>query len=189
MLTWQDRLESLAARIGEPDLFHPAINAEQLTPYFDPITTEKWLYRACLFYLRSSQYSDLDSIGSKAILKLTGSTGAGILTSVVVPQNVLKIYNATIDVGTGYKPAEFIPQPYYLQMLTCSITESLTYSFINGYVAMHGTANFSITLLVEPTLADFQDDNVILPPGYDEDVIDRTKTYLMISDNLPQGRL
>jgi hypothetical protein len=190
MLTWQDKLDSLGERIGEPDWQDNATNTEQDTPYFDWTVAEKWLYMSSLFYLRSVPPQELEAIGSDAIQVVTASAGGGIvITTTPIPQNVLKVLDAQIDTGVGFRPAEYVPPTIYLQMLTCAANESLIYTLIGGFIAVKGTANITITCLVEPALASFQNDDVILPPGYDEDIVNRAKSLLMISDYLPAGRL
>lgn len=176
MLTWQQRLNSIAARIGEPDLFDNASNTELGTPYFDPVVTEQWLYQSCLFFLRRIPPAELGAIGSAALLTITASP---------VPLGQLKYISAVID----GKSAELVDPKTYLAMTTAAIAGMTSIYTVIGSNIQFGGSAISITALIEPPLSAFQADMPIMPPGYDEDAINRTKSYLMISDYLPQGRL
>ena len=125
-MTWQDQLQSLAQRLGEPDMFTPSVNTEQLTPYFDPTITELFLYRSSLYFLRTVPPQELVAIGSSAIQSITATTGAGVYISTTsLPLGTLKRLDATIDPGSGAMPAEFVAPDAYFQMLTCAPNEGL----------------------------------------------------------------
>ncbi len=185
-VTWADLKDSIAQREREAELFSTPSENEEFNPYWDPADVELLLYEISCQLLREIPPEELEAIGSTAITVATYSNGA------VLPSNTVKVLGAAIQRNVGdslWVPAVPVDPAMYYQMADVTSDDAAFYSFVSGTVVFSGNA-IGLTLLTEPTLANFQADLPILPPaGYDEIRVDWVHKALMTEDFIPGGRL
>lgn len=188
-LTWQELLDSLAERLGEPDLFNMADGAEGNTPYFDPSIVEQFLYYASLYYVRIAPVAILQDLGGEAIKVITGGIIVGGLD---LPQNAVRplwARNKIQSTGSPWTGCDFVDPARYEQLISVGAQETSFYTVYAGKAWINQGFGLEVTYLAEPTIDIFQNDTPVLPGSYDEDRIDRAHKFLMLTDNLSTGNL
>lgn len=114
------------------------------------------------------------AIGAVAQVVITSAT-----SPVNIPTEAVKLLGASIDLA----PAEPVSLAAFYQRRRASSVQAIyTFSAVypQGEILYIGGVNIRAVFLIEPSLADFQSDVRILPPGLEESLIDRVLTRLAI---------
>lgn len=184
--TWIELLQSCAERMREPDILTSGSteSAESRIPYSDASVVERFLYFASLLVLREVPLLELEELGSGAI------EAVSVVPTAAAPLDVFGYSTATIQqVSAGpFVMADAVAPAVYFEQATVPSTISAIYTFYDGGVQFKGVT-INITYLREPTLSEFQNDDIILPPGYDEARIDLVHQLMLAEDFMPMGRM
>ena len=151
-------------------------------PYYTKEFAETCLRMTGIEILLDSTEEDLNiNRTSPAISVLTGpvTTTAGI-TSAPLPANTIKVLSAAIDGA----PAAYASPANFIQRLPGGSRTSNCFTYIEGKLAFKGAA-VSATLLVEPTMTEWQNNENIIPPDRDMEHIDRAVSRMKIADLIP----
>ncbi len=180
-LTWQELLDSITRRQGEIDvatnIYPIGVPSSPNVPYDLFSDVENLLLEVSNAMLRQLSFDEMMNVGTKAITTLTGAS------PLTVPNNAIGILSASVD---GRASDEYVPATF-LESQTS--TRVCCYSFISGQIKFIGGASGTFNIIIEPTLADWRANNVILPPAYDNKRINEVCNLLEIADYLPVGRL
>lgn len=182
-LTWQELLDSVARRLGEPDLFDTSRTSEQQTPYFDGQEIERFLYRVSLTKLRALDDEECDS----AVVMVTSTEDAAGST---VPLNAYAIAGAGVNqtMSGNFTLADEIQPATYYQLYSVPAAVQAYYTCVAGQLIANGV-QVRVVYRVEPTLTQFRNDEIAIPAEYDEWRIDQTHKLALVQDFLPAGRM
>lgn len=185
---WLAIKTAISERMREPKF--TAIAGKLDMPYFidDPITGISEIEDAMLIeaqqLLREVPEELKHAIGSAAQIVITASG----VSAVNIPTEAVGVIGVSIDLA----PAVPVSLAGFYQRRRASSVQAI-YTFSGdvlggapiGEILYAGGVDLRAVLLIEPPLASFEADNRILPPGYDEMLIDRTldRLAIMIHNN------
>lgn len=172
-MTWTTLISEISKRFREPKL--TAISGKNAIPYFLQADIEEILWRASQQLLREVPIEELKAFGSAAVINVTSASG-----SATIPLNVIGLLGAAVDDG----PTSLTSLSGYHQKRSVDPTILAIHAFTSdgsgvGKIVYTGT-NLTAEFLIEPSLASFQADDPIFPPGYDEERISRTLQRMLI---------
>jgi hypothetical protein len=167
-LTWTEILAEIKLQAGQANA---PLQSQEDIRYFEPADIELLLLEESNAILGDLRVDEFESIGPPAVQTLTAAAVA-----VAHPLNTIDILSATID---GKPAVEVTPSMYK------SLRETDMYIYSVFSKAIHFTqANGSFTVLVEPSLAEWQADPMILPIGNEREQIRRVVDILRGIDNM-----
>lgn len=174
-------LEEIARRQSEYDVaanVYPAgVPGTVDSPYYLKTDVENILWECSNAALRELTFDELQAVGTKAITPVSGAS------PITLPDNAIDVLSGNI----GGAPADEVLPAIYFQLLQSS--RSTIYTFFGGKIYFNGTGTGAFQIVSEPPLADWQANNIILPPGYDEARISDVCQLLEAEDFLPTGRI
>lgn len=175
---WADQLQWVASRMQEPEITDALpIPGELDIPYFDKAELEDHMLIVAQNLLLEITEEELQSVGSDVIFTTSGGGSLGGLWGLALDLTVINVISATID----GEPASEVTMEAFLQLYGNS--DAAIYTFAEGRVYFNGTS-ISLILITEPSLTALRIDAPIFPPGYDNEIVDRTVDRLMIIDFL-----
>jgi hypothetical protein len=178
-LQWSELIEEIARRQSQFDIagniYPSGVPGTVDSPYYLRQDIENMLWEVSNAALRELTFDELQAVGLRAI---TSDAGASPLA---LPDNAIDVLSGNI----GSQPAVEVLPSIFLQ----GSTRSTEYAFYGGNVNYVGTGTGTFQIIVEPPLSDWQANNIILPPGYDETRISDVCQLLEAEDFLPVGRI
>lgn len=175
-MTWQEKLDECEYRLQQTPGTTSAITGDEEAPYYDRSLIERYLYEVSVQTLLEIPAEEAESIGGAAIDANSYVSGDSL------PLATIGFLSARMDGD----PAVEVSPAHYFQLENTANTFIKAYVFMKGCVFHTGT-QLDLVLLVEPTLAEFQADAVILPQWYDERILDVTHQILLAMDYLQRG--
>ncbi|MBU6231341.1 hypothetical protein KGP36_01630 [Patescibacteria group bacterium] len=184
---WADLIAQIASEQREiEDTQADFSDYEPMLPYWDQTDIENFLLEISQRKLRDLNPDALQAAGSDAVTIITG-------TSVTLPQNAIGVSGALIQLNNGdttWKPAQRVSISQWYQAYNASASNFTVYAILaNGQIAFKGY-QIQLTVLVEPALGSWQNDDLILPPaGFDEERKEWVHGRLAVQDFEPEGAL
>jgi hypothetical protein len=196
-MTWLDRIKEIARREREADPSNTAVTGQLDIRYFKKDHIESLLYDVSLELLGEIPVDEIATISSHAVVTVNFDTSAvspGDPPFPELPLNTIDVIGASVDGGpviptsiSGYLQKRGVVDGSSVYTFAYDAT---TYGMVTPTARIYYTGVvLKMILLVEPTLADFQADHPIIPPGYDEELIARVRRRLHISDFMPRGAM
>lgn len=178
-LRWQELLDEIARRMGEIDVagntYPSGVAGQANMPYNLKSDVEDILLEVSQASLRELTFDEIQDVGLRGVNAVVGT-----VSPIVVPENAIGLISSIIDLGVA---AEVTPAMFYQ-----GITRSAVFMFAARNVYYNGT-NAAFEIAIEPTLANWRLNAIILPPAYDNKRIDEVCHILEVGDYLPAGRL
>lgn len=180
-LSWSELLEEIARRQSDYDVaantYPSGAPGTVDAPYNIRADVELLLLECSNAALRELSFDELQAVGAKAIVAKTGAS------PIALPDNAIDVLSGNI----GGEPAvEVLPAIYFQTLGSSRLT---CYTFFSGNIYYTGVGTGTFQIIVEPPLSEWQANNVILPPGYDEARITDVCQLLEAEDFLPVGRI
>lgn len=176
-MTWQEMLDEIERRVQQ-GTYTSATTGDGNIPYFDRAHAEELLYEISVQLMLEMPDYLAETLGDAALVT------ASLANAAAIPLNYLKCFAVRID---GNLAKELSPASYYqLNLPATSPYTIAVYSFGAGVIGHSGTTAVA-TFLVQPTLATFQANTVVLPPQYDEPRITWVHELMLAQDFLPEG--
>lgn len=173
-LQWLEAKKLIGARLREPSLSDVAGKLD--IPYFLEADLDDVMLVCAQELLREIPEELQHSIGVAAQTQLTTISG-----SVTIPLNVIQIMSVQID-NAPAKKADSVAM-YYLKK-RASLSQSIYVFSSNfdetGHIIYVGGTNMRATAIIEPDLAVFQANELTLPPGYSDLLVERVLQSLSL---------
>ncbi len=182
-MTWAQKITHLAARLGMPNPDNTGIVGQLAVPRYLKAEIEMALLIESQALIREVPPELLESIGSAAVSIVTDTT------PIEVPLNCIGILSVTTDSG----PAVEASVAGYYQRRNISAGLSAVWSpnwdsaTSKGRIYWSGAGTAKTVFILEPALSVWQSDVAILPPGYEDEQVDRAFEFLQVPMNMPMG--
>jgi len=170
-MTWTELLDQIMLRRTE--FASPTPDPQNDVPFFIRDDCEKYLFEEACDMLRELRLDEIESLGEDAVQILTAAA-----TNVAQPVEMIGLISAKVNEVSN---VEVVPATYVASSV---ITSTLIYTIFGGQIFFTG-ANAEFTLLVTPTLSQWQANYpLIMPKGREEMLLARVLDTLWIIDTL-----
>ena len=183
-MTWNDLLDAIATRLGEPDIRNAVVpSGEPDIPYYTSDNIERKLLEISQQLLREIPPDELESIGSPALRTDIMASGGTLIFDTV---KIVSVTIKPLSTSAQYLPSEPKDPAAFLQVKTVDPSVG-TYWTVIGNALQYTGFLAQMVSIVETPLADWRTIFNILPESYDETRIDWVTKQLQIADWIPVG--
>lgn len=185
-MTWDELLYESALREGDLDILEPR-EQEPGIPLITKDTLEALHYEAACRMLRTIDPHKLQAIGSAAVNAVSAAN------PYTLERGTVSVVSVTVqqDDGVEFVPTIFCTPQQWYQSFNATDEDLCRWTIMDRKIHFRGgNGDFaSIVTIVEPSMALFQADVAILPPGTEEERLNWVHHIIQTMNFLPAGRV